>query len=179
MRQDKFDIIELLNLYAVLLDSHRWDLFDLIFTDDVEADFGHARVMWSDLGGLKSHFATFHEQFSSHQHQMVGHVVTVDGDRAHAFSYGNWLLERDMADGESSWRGTGWYDDELVRTEGGWRIRRRTVRLVSWTGNPFVRNPNYDPKTGGEHVLRRESQAGKIGYLEALAAKHSDPVEQG
>jgi hypothetical protein len=33
--EDKAEIIELVNLYAFALDSHRWDLFDRIFTDDV------------------------------------------------------------------------------------------------------------------------------------------------
>jgi hypothetical protein len=37
---DKAEILEILNLYGFALDAHQWQLFDLIFTDDVIAEFG-------------------------------------------------------------------------------------------------------------------------------------------
>ena len=45
-----------------------------------------------------------------------GQLVRVDGDKANAFSYGIWVLVRNAAGDDPSWTGTGWYDDELVRT---------------------------------------------------------------
>lgn len=169
---DKAEIIEILNLYGVALDAHRFDLFDLIFTDDVTAEFGPAGSAWSGLTEFKRSFAQFHEQLDNHQHTIMGQVVQVDGDEAYAFSYGNWLLVRQAAPGGSSWQGTGWYDDELVRSDRGWRIRRRVCRLVSWSGNPSVPEPNgdHDPNMT-VNVLRRASEAGQIGFLNAVAAK--------
>jgi hypothetical protein len=169
--QDKAEIIEVLNLYGLALDAHRFDLFALVFTEDVTADFGPAGASWSGLAEFKRSFAGFHERLDNHQHTMMGHVVRVDGDVAQAFSYGNWLLVRNDAEGGSSWLGSGWYDDELVRTEHGWRIRQRVCRLVSWSGNPAVPEPN------GEHnpdmnlnVLRQAGEAGEIRILNALSA---------
>ncbi|MFB7031667.1 MULTISPECIES: nuclear transport factor 2 family protein [unclassified Streptomyces] len=168
---DKAAVIEVLNLYGFALDAHQWDLFDRIFTEDVTAEFGPAGAAWHGLATFKRSFAEFHESLDSHQHTMMGHVVHVDGDTAHAFSYGNWLLVREAAEGGPTWTGTGWYDDELVRTDRGWLVRHRVCRLMSWSGNPSVPEPNAehhpDMKT---NVLRRHAEDGKIGFLKAIQA---------
>lgn len=99
-------------------------------------------------------------------------LCTVDGDTANAFSYGNWLLVREAADGGPTWRGTGYYDDELVRTSRGWRIQRRVCRLLSWRGNPSVPEPqrehNPDMNARGLHDF---ASAGEISYLKAITTK--------
>ena len=169
IEHDKANIIEVLNLYAFALDAHAWDLFDLAFTEDVVVDLGPAGANWSDLANFKRSFAEFHRTLDNHQHTMMGHLVRVEGDKAYAFSYGNWLLVREAAEGGPSWLGTGWYDDELVRTAQGWRISRRVCRLISWTGNPSVPEPNreHHPDMRGK-VLRTECEAGKIGFFQAM-----------
>ena len=135
-------------------------------------DLGPAAASWSDRANFKRSFAEFHETLDSHQHTMMGHLVHVEGDRAHAFTYGNWLLVREAAEGGPSWLGTGWYDDELVRSDKGWLVQRRVCRLLSWTGNPLVPEPNaeHDPDMN-PNVLRRSCEAGEIGYLQAINAK--------
>ena len=169
---DKAAVIEVLNLYGLALDAHRWDLFDRVFTEDVTAEFGPAGAAWKGLAEFKRSFAEFHEGLDNHQHTMMGHVVHVDGDRANAFSYGNWLLVRDSADGGPSWQGTGWYDDELVRTDGGWRIQHRVCRLMSWTGNPLVPEPNAEHHPDMHtNVLRRHAEEGRIAFLKAIQAQ--------
>ena len=169
MTDDKAAIIEILNLYAFALDTRRWDLFDRVFATDVHAEFGPAGAGWKGLEDFKRSFAEFHATLDSHQHTMMGHLVEVDGDRAHAFSYGNWLLIRHAAEGGSSWLGTGWYDDELVRTDAGWRIQHRVCRLQSWSGNPLVPEPNgeHDPDMNLK-VLHEFADAGDIAFLRAI-----------
>lgn len=171
IENDKAAVVEVLNLYGFALDARQWDLFDRVFTEDVTAQFGPAGAAWHGLSAFKRSFAEFHNQLDSHQHTMMGQLVHIDGDRAYAFSYGNWLLVRDAAEGGPAWQGTGWYDDELVRTESGWLIRQRVCRLMSWTGNPLVPEPN------GEHnpdmktnLLHQHGEAGKIGFLNAIQA---------
>ncbi len=169
---DKLAITEILNLYGFALDARQWDLFDLVFTDDVMADFGPAGAAWSDLANFKRSFAEFHQTLDNHQHTMMGHLVHVNGDDAHAFSYGNWLLVRQAAEGGPSWLGTGWYDDTLVRTNCGWRIKRRVCRLLSWTGNPRVPQPNAEHNPDmSPNVLHQFAEAGKIEFLTAIKAK--------
>ena len=166
---DKAAVIEVLNLYAFALDSHQWSLFDRVFTDDIRAEFGPAGAVWNGLENFKRSFDMFHDTLDNQQHRMTGHLVHVDGDRANSFCYGNWILVRNDAEGGPQWVGTGWYDDVLVRTPGGWRIKDRIAKLVSWTGNPRVpvpvpeHHPDMDTNTLAEAVA-----AGKIRYFEAI-----------
>lgn len=169
---DKAAIIEVLNLYAFALDAHEWDLFDRIFTDDIVMDLGPAAVAWNGRAEFKQGFKNFHDTLDNHQHTMMGHLVHVDGDTAHAFSYGNWLLMRDAAEGGPAWMGTGWYDDELVKVDGNWMIKRRVCRLLSWTGNPRVPEPNGDQNPDmNMNSLFRSAGAGELGYLQAIKGK--------
>ena len=171
VEHDKAAIIEILNLYGFALDAHAWDLFDRVFSEDITADFGPAGAQWSGLADFKRSFAEFHVTLDNHQHTMMGHLVHVDGDKANAFSWGNWLLVRESAKDGSSWLGTGYYDDQIIRTEQGWRIHHRVCRLVSWTGNPMVPVPmaehRPDMKT---NALRQDCEAGKIAFLKAIRA---------
>lgn len=129
-----------------------------MFTSDVDADYMDP-AHWRDLESFKSVFGAYHAVFDSTQHIMMSPLVEVHGDRAHAFTYGSWrLIRRGMAGGDF-WEGTGWYDDELVRTPGSWRIRKRTCRVVWWGGNPLVNSPSPDVKFDLRSVsLRTEAQ---------------------
>jgi len=167
--QDRSDIIQLLNLYGFAVDSQRWDLFDRVFTDDVEADFSET-AHWFDRASFKRDFAVFHDPFNTTQHSMMNHLVEVSGDTAHAFTNGTWRLVRKATDGNPLWDGSGWYDDELVRTAEGWRIRHRTCRITWWTGNPQVNEtiPGVVFKLDTT-VLRRDCDAGNVRFLKALS----------
>ncbi len=170
--EDKAAIIEILNLYGFALDARQWDLFDRVFSDDVVAEFGPAGAAWKGLADFKRSFAEFHDRLDSHQHTMMGQLVHVDGDKANAFSYGNWLLVREAAEGGPTWLGTGWYDDELVRTDQGWRIHHRVCRLQSWSGNPLVPEPHQEHQPDMQlNVLSRHADQRKITFLTAITAK--------
>lgn len=166
--QDVVEITQLVNLYGFAVDTQRWDLFDRIFTADVDADFSET-AHWRDLASFKSDFAAFHDPFDTTQHVMSNHLVEVDGDGAKAFTYGSWRLVRKAVDGSPLWDGTGWYDDDLVRAASGWRIRKRTCRIVWWTGDPFVNETipgvKFELKTT---VLRRDAAAGNVGFFNAI-----------
>jgi hypothetical protein len=174
MSTPREEIIHLLNLYALAVDTQRWDLFDCVFTEYADIDFGPG-VHWTSLGQFKADFAAFHAPFDATQHVITNHLVTVTGDVAHALTYGGWRLIRHAAataEGAGPlWDGTGWYDDELVRTHMGWRIRKRVCRVVWFTGNPRVKDtlPGvvFEDST---NVLRQEAQCGRLGYLAALDA---------
>ena len=167
--QDKAAIIEVMNLYAFALDAHEWDLFDRIFTEDVVMDMGLIGVTWTGRTEFKQALQNSCAALDAHQHSMTGHLVYVDGDTAHAFCYGNWTLVREAAEGGRTWMGMGWYDDELVRIDGGWKFRRRVCRLLSWTGNPLVLDPSggLDPDTRISSLVR-SSETGGLGFLKTL-----------
>lgn len=170
--QDAASIIGTLNRYALAMDTQRWDLFDQIFTADVDADYTEP-AHWRDLESFRRDFAAYHAPFDSTQHVMMNHLVEVDGDTAHAFVYGTWLLIKTGTEGGDHWQGTGWYDDSLVRTPAGWRIRRRACRVIWWGGNPRVNQPPSDDVSfdTSSKVLREEARAGRVAFVEAVRAK--------
>lgn len=166
---DREDIIELINLYALAMDSQRWDLFDRIFTPDVDADYG-ATSHWTNLERFKADFGTFHASFDATQHIMTNHLVSTDGDRAAACTYGAWRLIRHAAGDPPVWDGTGYYDDQLVRTRAGWRIASRICRVVYWTGNPRVQTPMEGIEFQLDLVSPRlEAKEGRVNFLKSLA----------
>ena len=75
--QDLAEIVNLINFYPIAVDSQQWQLFDRIFTDDVEADFGGPAV-WNGLAPLKQAFEAIHAPFAITQHATRGHHVTLD-----------------------------------------------------------------------------------------------------
>jgi len=128
--QDRSEIIQTIDLYGFAIDARRWDLFDEIFTSDVEAHYssgGH----WKSLVEWKTDFEAAHQPFYHTQHAMLSHLVAVDGNEAKALTYVSWRLVLRNTDGDDLREGTAWYDDDLIRTDRGWRIRRRNCQ-VCW-----------------------------------------------
>lgn len=165
---DRGDIVQLINLYGLAMDTRRWDLFDRIFTADCDVDYGPTSH-WTDRAQFKQDFGTFHELFDATQHVMTNHLVHSSGDRAAALTYGAWRLVRHAAGDPPVWDGTGWYDDELVRTPLGWRIARRVCKVVFWTGNPRVQSPLEEIEFKLDlYSLNCEDQAGKLNFAKTL-----------
>jgi hypothetical protein len=169
--QDTNAITSIINLYGFAVDTQCWDLFDRIFTEDVDVDFSTS-ARWQDRASFKHDFAVFHDPFDSTQHAMLNHLVHVEGEKAFAFTYGNWRLIRKAVDGDPRWDGTGWYDDALVRTSDGWRIVKRVCRIMGWSGNPFVNETIPGVKFElNTTVLRKDGAAGRVGFLNAITGK--------
>lgn len=129
--QDRNAIIQAINLYGLAVDARRWELFDQVFTPDVDACYGDSRH-WHDLAAFKADFAAAHEPYYHTQHAMLNHLVTVAGDAAHAFTYVSWRLVIRNTGGDDIRDGSGWYDDQFVRSTGTWLIKRRTSQVAWW-----------------------------------------------
>ena len=165
---DRNDIVQIINLYGLAMDTQRWDLFDRIFTPDCDVDYGPTSS-WTAREPFKADFGTFHELFDATQHVMTNHLVQVEGSRAAAHTYGSWRLIRHGAGDPPVWDGTGYYDDQLVRTEAGWRIAKRVCRVVFWTGNPRVQTPMEDMVFQLDLVaLHKEARGERLNFLKAI-----------
>jgi hypothetical protein len=158
--------VRLVTLYGVAVDSQRWDLFDQVFTPDIFADYSEPAI-WRDLETFKRDFAVYHDPFDGTQHTMTSIVSDFDGDAGRVLTYGQWLLIRYAVHGGGcEWRGQGWYDDALVRTPGGWRIKQRRCRIISWSGNPEVNETTPGVKFALPTTsLRAEERSGDLGFL--------------
>jgi hypothetical protein len=167
--EDVVAIINVINLYPLAVDTLRWDLFDQIFTPDIQANFGGA-AGWADLASLKRDFETIHRPFEATLHVTTNHQVIVNADRANCISYVHGRFIRQVPVGGSMFESAGWYDDLLIRTDKGWRIKTRSCRSVWSGGNPVVLQTM--PGITGEQKLdslSREAAAGNIAHLIAWA----------
>jgi hypothetical protein len=164
---DISEIVNVLNLYAIAVDTLQWDLFDRVFTPDARLDY-LSRV-WDDLTEFKKHFAAVHAPLDSSQHMVTNHQVVVNGDRANALSYARARLIRSMPEGGGNqWEIGAWYDDVLVRTPRGWRIKSRTCRGNWWDGNIRVSETTSGSARQEMTLLRRAAAAGEISHLDAV-----------
>jgi hypothetical protein len=163
------EIVNTVNLYPIAVDTLHWDLLDQVFTPDVAADFGGG-AKWSDLASLKRDFAVVHAPFDATQHVTTNHQVLVDGDLASCISYVHGRFIRQVPTGGNMFESGGWYEDRLVRTASGWRIKERTCRSIWCSGNPVVLQTM--PGVTGEmqlQSLKAEAGAGRLRHLAALA----------
>jgi uncharacterized protein (TIGR02246 family) len=134
-REDRQDISDLLVRYATGIDRRDWPLFRTVFTDDCELDYGEIGA-WKGLDAVADFMEQTHALLGHTMHRMSNMVITVDGDRAAARTYIDGLM---MApDNSSGVNAVGFYDDEIVRTDEGWRIARRRITIVRLTtvGSP-------------------------------------------
>jgi hypothetical protein len=129
---DHIEITGLLARYAWAIDGRQPDLFAKVFTVDIDADYGPFGS-FSDLDTLSTRFDEYHAQFATTQHLISNAFIELDGDTATCRSYFQATMvyveapgaEVDMLTEGRSFRGGGYYEDELVRMPEGWRIAKR------------------------------------------------------
>ncbi len=134
-REDRQDIAEVLIRYATGIDRRDWPLFRTIFTADCELDYGEIGV-WTGVDAVTDFMEQSHAMAGHTMHRMTNQVIDLDGDRAAARTYVDALIM--MSDNVSGVNAIGFYDDDLIRTETGWRVARRrfTPVRVSAVGQP-------------------------------------------
>lgn len=60
------------------------------------------------------------------RHQIINHVIDVDGDTAHSYAY--WFaMTNNTTHGQIELLYMGHYEDELARIDGEWKFKKRTV----------------------------------------------------
>ena len=129
-REDRQEISDLLVRYATGIDRRNWPLFRTVFTDPCELDYGEIGT-WDTVDAVTEFMQRSHATGQT-LHRMSNHAVALDGDLATARTYVDMIM---VSDNKSGVNAVGYYDDEIVRTDDGWRIARRRftpVRLTSF-----------------------------------------------
>jgi hypothetical protein len=123
---DRLEIEALVRTYAEAVDEHRYELLDELFTGDAEIDLTEAAGFRAngpgELGAWLSAGAPRDKPFF---HLCAGTRVRLRGDVAQATT----LCLNPMPSSDTVVLFGHWYDDDLVRTASGWRIRARRLRL--------------------------------------------------
>jgi 3-phenylpropionate/cinnamic acid dioxygenase small subunit len=121
-REDRQDITDILLRYATGIDRRDWPLFRTVFADDCELDYGEVGS-WKGVDAVTEFMQQAHAMAGHTMHRLTNQVITVDGDTAEARTYVDALIM--LGDNISGVNAAGFYDDELVRTDDGWRVTRR------------------------------------------------------
>jgi len=132
---DAFLISQLLSRYAVAVDSGAFELLADCVTDDALIDYG---------GGVEMNREQFIRSFEpvlelEATHHLLGlPALSIEGDVARSRCY---CIAQHVKNGEAAepcLTMGGYHQDELRRTEAGWRIHRRQAVRTWMAGNPAV-----------------------------------------
>jgi len=125
-----------IGLYVIAVDTRELSLFDQVFVPEAQIILGGVGEMTPASYIAMAGPALGH--LSATQHHLGLPVIDLHGDHAHARCYFMAQhVRNDLAPNPFLLIG-GWYTDDLVRTEAGWRITRRIGTAVWYDGNPEV-----------------------------------------
>ena len=128
VERDEWQIQSVLTAYASGIDGRDWALFENCFMETCELDYGPLG-QWQSAAAITQFMQRSHSGPSLHR--LTNFVVRVEGDVARARCYVDAVVY-----GPNAWFGArtlGYYDDQLHRTQQGWRIARRRFTCVRMT----------------------------------------------
>ncbi|MGO1510828.1 MAG: nuclear transport factor 2 family protein [Actinomycetales bacterium] len=132
---DRLEITDTITRYSYGLDQRIWSEWDRAFTPDAVLDFSAVGMSEHSPAELRAIFTEGDKvRIPVGQHLLHNTLVEVDGDRATARSEFTMTTHARTGTAGRARRvqGGGVYEDELARTEQGWRITRRTAHS-KWT----------------------------------------------
>jgi hypothetical protein len=121
--EDERQIAATLVRYATGVDSRDWALFRTCFADGLHADYGDFGT-WTSPEAITGAMEQLHAPVGPTLHRMTNIVTGAITGGAKVRSYVDAILLPKEPDGPIH-RACGYYDDELVKTDDGWKIKRR------------------------------------------------------
>jgi len=123
---DRLRIHDLLVRYTVAIDTKDWALLDTCFTPDAHLDYTSAGGVAGDYPKVRAWLEKALAPFPVTVHAISNAVVEIEGDAATARTYVHNPMAFPRPDGSLHVFTVGaWYNDKLVWTDDGWRIRER------------------------------------------------------
>ena len=116
---DFTELQQLLSRYCHIVDTTAWDQLDRIFTDDASVTVVGIYPTATGIEALRELYARMNHPVA---HTSSSVFVVEDGDSTARLA-SKWVTVR--AEGLT---GTGVYEDIVVRTPAGWRIRERVAK---------------------------------------------------
>jgi hypothetical protein len=130
------EINRALALYVIAVDTRELSLFDRVFVPNAQIILGGVGDMTP--ASYKAMAVAGLGRLSATQHHLGLPLIDLDGDRAHARCYFTAQHVRNDLAPKSFLMIGGWYTDDLIRTDDGWRIEKRVGTAVWYDGNPEV-----------------------------------------
>jgi hypothetical protein len=123
--EDRLAIGEVIAGYSHGIDRRQWDSFRRLFTPDCKLDLSGALGLFEGSEGIERFISTIDSLPIVMRHLVTNVVIEGDGERARAQSY---VLAITGLPGNQQ-QGTGFYDDELIKSGGRWRLHHRRLQL--------------------------------------------------
>jgi hypothetical protein len=139
---DRVAIVDLTIAYTWALDTREFDGMRKIFTENATANLRGVRC--DGVEAIIERISGAVSRLDATQHLIGNHQIVLQGDAATCrCQLQSQHVKQGTENGDNFVIG-GIYEDELVRTEGGWRISHRVMRQTWSEGNPAVvkRNPS-------------------------------------
>lgn len=141
LANDYIEIIETKYRYAYGIDTRDWDLYRSIFLDEITMDFSSysgAPGLTQSADDWVAGCQLLFEGLDATQHQMSNPLVEISGAQARLRMYvqaEHFLLN---SSGGDSFALGGYYDDQLVRTDFGWKLSAVTIKVLWNRGNRHI-----------------------------------------
>jgi hypothetical protein len=131
---DERAIIDLTARYTWAIDSLDRSALERVFLPDATAVLGAGEVT-----GFEAIWGRIHSVLSrldASQHVLGSQLVEVEGDTGQSRCYFVAQHIRSGLQGGPHYIVAGKYEDDVVRTPAGWRIKRRVLTTIWTEGNP-------------------------------------------
>jgi hypothetical protein len=126
--RDKVEIEELLIRYCSCIDTKDFPRLSSVFTPDASIDYTKSGGIAGPLPDVQAWLTKALAPFTVVQHMVTNIAIELDGDRATSVcSFYNPMgtPSEEAIGGTGLFFCGGFYRDELVRTDAGWRISKR------------------------------------------------------
>ena len=146
---DKAAIVDVTIRYCSALDSKDWSLLAMCFTTDAAATYQRpdeeAPTTFVGYVSIEKRLSDSMDALLRTQHAVSNHVIDISGDEARCRCYVRAQHVRQAANGMEMFMVGGTYNDVLVRTDAGWRIRQREMTYTwcdpGWSPAGDIRSP--------------------------------------
>ena len=120
--RDRIAITDVVNSVGTLADLGEYSQLEQLFTEEVTVDYtslfpGEVQNIPSQQ--LMTQWQSVLPGFDATQHMISNHQITIDDDEATAVAY----VRATHKLGDEMWVVGGYYVDELVRTDEGWKLK--------------------------------------------------------
>jgi hypothetical protein len=131
---DRQAVVDVTIAYCWALDRNEYERLRDVFLPDATARLGDTECDGIDaiVARVDRALTPLHDS----QHLISNHEVSIDGDTATSRCYLHAQHVARPNDPEALFVVAGRYEDQLVRTPAGWRIRRRVLTTMWTAGNP-------------------------------------------
>jgi 3-phenylpropionate/cinnamic acid dioxygenase small subunit len=122
--------------YARMVDQKDWGQMDQVFAAGATVDYRSTGGRAGPYRETLQWLARALDPWPLNLHFITNLTIELDGDRARSRCYFHAPMGRVEEDGRQLMvTNAGWYDDELVRTDAGWRIARRQCEQTIMIGH--------------------------------------------